>query len=856
MEKIKELFEYYTTSDFIKSALKKLIFLIILDIYNVVSYIYNRTNGYLILLAIVCFVLFLIEIKNMKKFKINFDNDIDFAVVTFIMSTFVYLFIGNLIEYSNFKLIWLLIFLIILVIVFVYRAKKNTKNTVIEKSNVNVYDIKQLYDGEILTDGQIVFLQEKDVNYDLLNRTRVINDLYTAISCCKNEKSFVLSLTGKWGTGKTTILNIVKEQLDSNNFIIIDDFDVWQYNNEKTLFYAMFDGILKKTNINCSLIELYKFINTCINMVSINSDVNLSFIDFEKNSVKRIKKIINKYLKENDKRIIFIIDNLERTNAENILVVIKTIATILNLDRFIYVLSYDEEEMKCIFENKLNINYDYLEKVIQLPIKVPEINQKDIDKVCNQCMLQLLLLYGIGKNEVEQYKEAIQLFNENIRNLRDFKRKINSVFNNTFYNKNQLNLIDFLLLEVIKEDNYKLYIDIKENYKYYISEDQIYLVSYDYIDSKKFNEEATKYFDVIFEDDKNKKFINIMKSLFPNVNKYFETNRDLNRYVEFRRENPYYSDNDRKMHEYSILERRIYNAKYFNLYFVKQENEFIYIDNRVKKVVEIINAKEYSFEEYSELKNAIIDLLTIYKDERQKIILENFELYIDQIQKNKILIILLLWGLKDEIDDKPLFLQANARERLIIICAEIIKKLSCDKLKLIKKMIEKDYKNLNFIRKLLYYLEPRKTAPISQEEQDVYEGILESYNTLIENSLKINLYDKRNYSRYNIYSLMKDEKYKSQIENINKESIFMFLSDMISDGYGTNGYLYRLNLEDISKFIKLEDINKIIAEIDIDKLNDKEKFIYDVYMNYNKTNNEDDDGDFHSEHYIDLRNLN
>ena len=256
-----------------------------------------------------------------------------------------------------------------------------------------------------------------------MNNSEIINELYNSINLCRNKNRFIISLTGSWGSGKTTILNIVKNKLPKDRFILIDNFDAWKYNNEEYLFYAMFDEIIKKTGVNFSSLELRKFFNLCNNMISSKIDLKFSNVFLGNKSVEHIKETINNYLEVNNKRVVFIIDNLERTNEKNIILILKTIATILDLNRFIYILSYDEKEMKEIFKNKLGINYDYMEKVVQLPLKVPEIDQNDIDRICTKCIGNILINYGIEEKKITEYIPAIKLFSRKINDLRSFKRK-------------------------------------------------------------------------------------------------------------------------------------------------------------------------------------------------------------------------------------------------------------------------------------------------------------------------------------------------------------------------------------------------------------------------------------------------
>ena len=69
---------------------------------------------------------------------------------------------------------------------------------------------------------------------------------------------------------------------------------------------------------------------------------------------------------KNDKKILFIIDNIERADKENIIFLFKLINNILNFDNTFYLLSFDDERMRKIFDKDLKIDFEYLKKIIQL----------------------------------------------------------------------------------------------------------------------------------------------------------------------------------------------------------------------------------------------------------------------------------------------------------------------------------------------------------------------------------------------------------------------------------------------------------------------------------------------------------
>lgn len=864
MKEILKFFKIFKPREIIETILIIITTYVLIDMFNIPTLL-EKYGIYSIIILSTSIIFFIINKRVLNLLRVNVYNYLDLILVSSLISTTLYMFFSKYISYTIFKLtritvleLAIIAFIIIrLVIIYILDRKIYIKN------EFNVYDIKELYQNKIDNSNKdLIFLEEKDVNYDLLNRNKIIGDLFNSIKYCKNKEKFIISLTGKWGSGKTTILNIVKEQLNSEDFIIIDDFETWKYNNEKSLLYGMFDEIIKKIGINFSTLEIKRFVNSCIAIVSAKTDINIGLFLLDDAIINKIKLMIGEYLEKNNKRVIFIIDNLERTNENNILVILKTISTILNIDRFIYILSYDEDEMKDIFDNKLHINYDYMDKVVQLPLSVPNISREDINNVCTICMNNLLMHYGINREDIEKYIPAIKLFNKNIKDLRSFKRKVNSICNSCFFGDNYLNKLDYFLIELIRQDNIELYNDIRKNYEYYVSEDQVTVYGYLRDGAKEFNERATKYFDKLFESELNKEYKDMLCLIFPNVKKYDTAYRFNGKNVEFLNESGLIISKDKENYQKSIIERRIYNAKYFDLYFVKQDNDFIKIDSKIKKFVEWNNKYECNIEDIksvTELQSKLSEILYMYLGIGQKFVIETLEMYCSEIGKNKIPILICLIESQQYMDNTPIFFGINARGRLEIVCAEIIKKLSRDEFEEFKEIIKINYKNIYFWRRIIYWFEKENNNFEQNYREELYNELNDSYNTLISNVFEndINIYSKENYSRYNIYCLMDNEKYTSQIKNINENTIFEFLADMISNSVGNRGYGYSINIETFNKITSYEVVDSIFAKIDENNLNDIEKFIKKVYdkSKEQKTDSGLYEKDIYVDKYIDLDNI-
>ena len=61
---------------------------------------------------------------------------------------------------------------------------------------------------------------------DLLQRSKFVERIVREIDMIDASQGYVLAVMGQWGSGKTSVLNLVKEQL-SNSGTILVEYNPW-----------------------------------------------------------------------------------------------------------------------------------------------------------------------------------------------------------------------------------------------------------------------------------------------------------------------------------------------------------------------------------------------------------------------------------------------------------------------------------------------------------------------------------------------------------------------------------------------------------------------------------------------------
>lgn len=752
---------------------------------------------------------------------------------TFVFSVISCIFIGIwerifelLVCYKLITLIAILAISIVIIIARYFFCR--IRNSKVKKISSSTIDLGQLVSGEITEIKLPLIFSEEASEYDLLGREGLVNVVYNSITGCNPNHVYTIGIKGAWGSGKTTILNIVKKRIQENKseVIVIEDFDPWMFGSQEALLCAMYDAILSKTGIHYSTYNSKQTVRKLTETVTTKSEVTSvlgTLLDSDQKdyeTVKRLKQRIGAYLGQLENPVVFVIDNLDRAESDNILFLFKLIGSVFDLPNIIYVLAYDEDRIQRVFSDVNKVNPKYIEKIVQQEIVIPEIPKDDLTSVCLSSIEQTLLAYGVHSKDITQYKDISQLICSNVVDLRQFKRLLNSVFVSTFCYDNELYKPHLLAIEVIRFLVPDLYEEIKKNKKFFVSKDLYYSGDGLYlstINKKQFNSDGKSFFTDLF--CKYKAYEDLLAKIFPYVKRYKDGLDLVYDYV--------YSD-DASEHN-SIAS--IASAKYFDLYFSYGTNDFLKILSNVDKFIELVNL--CSEEKIEEITEQAIE--KVGKGAQT----EWFERLQNKIEEINVSarsgVAAGICNSIKKLDTTRGFLILSADQRALVVATKLLKGTDYA---VITSLIESCSKNYNI--RLLEEIKSNCSAfeKRGDSDYDVLLKIVEAkYIELCNEVLdkQIDIYSDDIYQRWKIWALYRStpEGDKTLIQNymkaiVNKNNIFRILSDMISESTGTMGYGYSLNEDYIENlFGEKEILKKVISKVE--PHNEAEKFILNMW---------------------------
>jgi hypothetical protein len=238
------------------------------------------------------------------------------------------------------------------------------------------------------------------VEEDLLGRSALAERIYTRL--CSDDCPQAIGIYGGWGTGKTSLLNLLMEKwiISGNKSLQMEYIDAWQYESNGDLFVPIIVKLMaKRAAINPDLATYLKRVSLAV--LYMGTDLALrSLTRLELDDVKKYKDNIesdqinhisqltwetftdkveetNRALAglvkniSNDRglsKLIFFIDNLDRCSPENTVRLLESIKNFLIVPGCVWVFAMDAG----VVASYINRKYEgttmdgnsYLDKII------------------------------------------------------------------------------------------------------------------------------------------------------------------------------------------------------------------------------------------------------------------------------------------------------------------------------------------------------------------------------------------------------------------------------------------------------------------------------------------------------------
>lgn len=385
-------------------------------------------------------------------------------------------------------------------------------------------------DNKIFSDDAPVFLKEQDK----FSRWEFAERVAQVIARRDDPSSLVIGLYGAWGDGKTSVLNFIKESLKSVEKVICIKFNPWRFGSEDDLLKGFFFTIAEaldtklitnRENFKDLVKNLAPHVGTPIKLGWLG---NIISYFMKKINTDELKKRVETALEKSQKRVLILIDDVDRLDKAEIQLLFKIVKLIADFKYTSYILAFDKDIVASSLQDRYassnhNAGEAFLEKIIQIPLHLPAANKEILKQFCYDDINNALNLAEIELTD-QQFNEFVRCFSafdEQLCTPRKAKLYGNTLLFSLPILKGEVNPVDLMLIEGIRIFYPSLYETIRNNKQLFTG--RFYQDTY--INNQGEIEDIENIMNRVIDSEhtNNERIIKLLNQLFPKLSHVYRS---------------------------------------------------------------------------------------------------------------------------------------------------------------------------------------------------------------------------------------------------------------------------------------------------------------------------------------------
>ena len=286
------------------------------------------------------------------------------------------------------------------------------------------------------------------------------------------KQSFAIGVTGEWGVGKTTFLDVMEKKISNRAEVV--RFNPWMCSTPEQVTHDFFASLRhqlsdKYSTLSRSIREYAKYVNSL--SLAPHSAINIDLlIPVNHESLFERKNNLSVKFSRLPHPVVVIIDDVDRLERDEVFEVLRLIRNTADLSNMIYLVAYDKEYVTCVLNEKnIKDSSAYLEKIFQVEVHLPKVEDyliwetlfKEIDE---QNSIQERFSQALFSQFNLDDKDIILSVLNNYRRAKRFARLYSL---NTAYLKQQasgeVKWLDVFWLELLQTYDNKTYTILANN---------------------------------------------------------------------------------------------------------------------------------------------------------------------------------------------------------------------------------------------------------------------------------------------------------------------------------------------------------------------------------------------------------
>lgn len=328
---------------------------------------------------------------------------------------------------------------------------------------------------------------------DKLNRAPFAERVAGVLRGLPKGAGLVVGIHGPWGDGKTTVLNILRAELQRNENIIVREFNPWRLSDEESMLRGFFGMLAEAINkslatkveearaaaakwtkpirwITKPLGWFWKPAETADELLEKIGEFAASG---DTVALDKLRGRIAEHLTASDNRIVVLVDDIDRLDKSETHTLFRLIKACADFPNVCYVLAFDDMAVAKSLGERYGAGDEasgraFLEKIIQVPLKLPVAMKEDLRSLCFQQVDQAITAAGVELTK-EDVGGFVSGFDRGISIRLDTPRAANRYGKGLMFAlpmlKGEVNIVDLLLIEAVRAFYPSIYNIIRANHE-------------------------------------------------------------------------------------------------------------------------------------------------------------------------------------------------------------------------------------------------------------------------------------------------------------------------------------------------------------------------------------------------------
>ncbi|MFI6804287.1 P-loop NTPase fold protein [Streptomyces luteogriseus] len=307
---------------------------------------------------------------------------------------------------------------------------------------------------------------------DLLNRSRLAVAIADEVQEMNADRGAVVAITGKWGTGKTSLLNLTANILQEQETIQVIEFNPWFFSGTDQLIRFFFDEMTRQLrsersgkkrlkDATANIAEKFSKYSTSLSPVKF-IPVAGQILDVAQKTAEGVSQALTASIHEQrieisealtklDGRIVVLIDDIDRLTRQEIRDLFRLVRLNGSFPNVVYLLCFDRSVVEsALGEEGLN-GAAYLEKIVKTSVEVPPAADEALASVLRTGMLTALSDVPLTASDENRFPDVFwQVVRPLFHTVRDVKRFLSSLTLTVRSAADEVALPDLVALEAIR----------------------------------------------------------------------------------------------------------------------------------------------------------------------------------------------------------------------------------------------------------------------------------------------------------------------------------------------------------------------------------------------------------------------